>query len=282
MKLLKLFSLLSIAFLLISCTFIADFQAEKTGEIVTVEISEAHDGGSDPAAVKIEMGGGTLNLRGGTDMLVEGEINYNFYTLEPTVSRTDNQVTISQKTKTTVSLPQGKLINDWELQLGSMPLALSINTGAYEGKLNLGGLSLTSLSIADGASSSRLFFDEPNAVPMTKFTYTTGASDVELHGLGNANVSEIRFSSGVGNYLLDFSGEDATGGDVSIKSGVSSLKIIIPANARAEVIINGELSDVDLTGTWTVENNRYFAGSEGALIRINIDMAVGSLQLVAE
>lgn len=282
MKNLKILSLLSIAFLLISCTFIADFPIERTGETETIKISEAFESGSEPTAVKIEMGGGTLNLRGGTDKLVEGEVNYNFYTLEPNVSRTGNQVTISQKTKTTVSLPQGKLINDWELQLGPMPLALSVNTGAYEGKLNLGGLSLTSLSIADGASSSRVYFDEPNLVAMTKFTYTTGASDVELHGLGNANVSEIRFSSGVGNYLLDFSGENTTDCEVSIKSGVSNLKIIIPENARAEVIINGELSDIDLTGTWTVENNRYFTGSEGALIRISIDMAVGSLQLVAD
>jgi len=282
MKTIRIISLVTIAFLLISCTLSADFPIERTGDTETVDISEAFESDSEPAAVRIEMGGGTLNLNGGSDMLVEGEINYNFYTLEPTVSRDGNEVTISQKAKTTISLPQGKLINDWELQLGPMPLALTIATGAYEGKLNLGGLAITSLSISDGASSSKVYFDEPNATAMSNLTYNTGASDVELHGLGNANVSEIRFSSGVGDYLLDFSGVNETDIDVSVKSGVSSIKIIIPENVRAEVIINDELSDVNLTGTWTIENNRYFAGAEGALIRITIDMAVGELHLIAE
>lgn len=282
MKTLKILSLLAIPLLLISCTFSFDLPAQQTGATETFEVNEAMETGAESSMVKIEMGAGKLNLDSGTDLLVEGLIHFNLPTLEPTVTRDAGSVTISQKTNTSISLPQGKLVNDWELKLGSMPIALSLSTGAYEGELNLGGLAITSLSISDGASSSRVYFDEPNLVEMSLFTYSTGASDVELHGLGNANLSELRFSSGVGSYTLDFSGENTKDCDVSIKSGVSSIKIVIPSNARAELIINGELSDVDLTGTWTVENNRYYAGTEGALIRINIDMAVGDLELIAE
>lgn len=146
----------------------------------------------------------------------------------------------------------------------------------------MGGLAIAKLNITDGASTSRVRFDEPNLTAMSELKYSTGASDVELFGLGNAHVNKVDFIGGVGSYTLDFSGENTNDCEVSIKSGVSSVKIIIPENARAEVIINGELNDVDLTGTWTVENNRYFSGDEGALIRITIEMAVGDLELVAD
>lgn len=282
MKILKIFALLSTALVLISCSFIVDLPIERTGATQTFEINEALEPDAESSTVIIEMGGGNLNLDSGSDALVDGVINYNFPGLKPTIIRDGSEVKIIQKADTTISLPQGKLVNDWELKLGTTPLDLRINSGAYEGNLNLGGLALNNLSISDGASSSRVYFDEPNPVVMSQFSYTTGASDVELHGLGNANVSQINFGSGVGNYTLDFTGENKIDCEVFLKSGVSNIKIIIPENARAEVNISGGLSDVNLMGTWTVVNNQYSTGSEGGLIRINIDMAVGELALIAE
>ena len=222
-----------------------------------------------------------MDLNGGTAQLIEGTITYNLETWAPVVTREGSIVKISQKTTSTISIPQGQIKNQWDLQLGSAPMNLSLATGAYEGQLNLGGLAIASLTITDGASSSKVRFDEPNLTTMSELEYSTGASDVELFGLGNAHVSEVDFTGGVGSYTLDFTGENTNDCEVSVKSGVSSVKIIIPENVRAEVIINGELNDVDLTGTWTVENNRYFAGEEGGLIRITIDMAVGDLELIA-
>lgn len=282
MKILKIFALLSTALVLISCSFIVDLPIERTGATQTFEINEALEPDAESSTVIIEMGGGNLNLDSGSDALVDGVINYNFPGLKPTIIRDGSEVKIIQKADTTISLPQGKLVNDWELKLGTTPLDLRINSGAYEGNLNLGGLAINNLSISDGASSSRVYFDAPNPVVMSQFSYTTGASDVELHGLGNANVSQINFGSGVGNYTLDFTGENKIDCEVFLKSGVSNIKIIIPENARAEVNISGGLSDVNLMGTWTVVNNQYSTGSEGGLIRINIDMAVGELALIAE
>lgn len=282
MKTIKIIVLLAAALTLISCTFVVDLPVVRTGELQVMDISEAPEPGAEVSNIRIEMGGGRLNLSSGSEQLVEGTISYNFSPLLPVVTRDGSSVTLSQKTSTSLKLPQGNLKNDWDLKFGPMPIDFTLATGAYEGELQLGGLAITNLSIFDGASSSRVYFDEPNKTAMSKFTYTTGASNVELHGLGNANVSQIEFSSGVGDYTLDFNGENSTDCNVIIKSGVSSIKVIIPANARAEVIVDGGLSNVDLTGTWTIENNRYLAGTEGALITINIDMAVGDLQLIQQ
>lgn len=281
MKTIKILALLLIPLVLVACTFSVNAPAVTIGETQTLEINEALPEGDEIPTVKIEMGAGKLDLNGGTDQFIEGTITYNLETWAPVVTREGSIVKISQKTTSTISIPQGQIKNQWDLQLGSAPMNLSLATGAYEGQLNLGGLAIASLTITDGASSSKVRFDEPNLTTMSELEYSTGASDVELFGLGNAHVSEVDFTGGVGSYTLDFTGENTNDCEVSVKSGVSSVKIIIPENVRAEVIINGELNDVDLTGTWTVENNRYFAGEEGGLIRITIDMAVGDLELIA-
>lgn len=281
MKTIKILALLLIPLVLVACTFSVNAPAVTIRETQTLEINEALPEGDEIPTVKIEMGAGKLDLNGGTDQFIEGTITYNLETWAPVVTREGSIVKISQKTTSTISIPQGQIKNQWDLQLGSAPMNLSLATGAYEGQLNLGGLAIASLTITDGASSSKVRFDEPNLTTMSELEYSTGASDVELFGLGNAHVSEVDFTGGVGSYTLDFTGENTNDCEVSVKSGVSSVKIIIPENVRAEVIINGELNDVDLTGTWTVENNRYFAGEEGGLIRITIDMAVGDLELIA-
>jgi hypothetical protein len=281
MKTIKILALLLIPLVLVACTFTVNAPAVTTGETQILEINEPIPEGDEIPTVKIEMGAGKLDLDGGTDQLIAGTITYNLETWVPVVTRENSTVKIAQKTTNKISIPEGQIKNQWDLRLGSVPMNLSLATGAYEGQLNLGGLAIASLTISDGASSSKVRFDEPNLTTMSNLKYSTGASDVELYGLGNAHVSEVDFTGGVGSYTLDFSGENSNDCEVTVKSGVSSVKIIIPENARAEVIINSELNDVNLKGTWTVENNRYFTGEEGALIRITIDMAVGDLEMIA-
>ncbi|MDO8970396.1 MAG: hypothetical protein Q7U74_06895, partial [Saprospiraceae bacterium] len=125
-------------------------------------------------------------------------------------------------------------------------------------------------------------FDSLNPVVMDKLTYKTGASDVELLGLGNANVREIYFDSGVGAYELDFSGDIQHGIFARIQSGMSDITIVIPSNVRAKIVLTSGLSNIDANGTWTITGNTYECGSSGPLITINLDMAVGNLQLKQE
>jgi hypothetical protein len=70
---------------------------------------------------------------------------------------------------------------------------LVINGGAYQGRIELGGLSLLSLEVNDGASDVKLEFSEPNGVVMDTLKYSTGASNVELSGLANANFKSMVF-----------------------------------------------------------------------------------------
>jgi hypothetical protein len=279
MKSLRIMFLIFLALTLMACSFTVNVPSVNTGLTNTLEISEPALSGVDTNQVTIEMGAGSLSVTSGAADLINGTVKYNVENWKPSIIRSSNRITISQKSSSTVGIPDGDIKNDWKLQLGDKPIDLTINAGAYEGKVDLSGLSITNLNISDGASKATVEFESLNPVEMDQLSYKTGASDVELLGLGNANTKTVYFDSGVGSYTLDFSGKIQNDMFVRIQSGMSDLTIIIPKNARAKVELSNGLSNIDATGTWTISGSSYECGTSGPLITINLDMAVGNLKL---
>jgi len=117
---------------------------------------------------------------------------------------------------------------------------------------------------------------------MRRLQYKSGASQVSLIGLGNANVGQVTFESGAGSYTLDFTGEVSRDISVKISSGVSEVKVIVPENVHTLVIVGGGMNSVNPKGTWTINGTEYESGSEGPTITINVDMALGTLTLIQE
>ncbi len=280
MRILKITGLILIVMVLLACSVSVNVPTLSAGETLTFTVNEPLSSGVDLYKVGIEMGAGRLTLAGGSSNLIEGDVLYNVESWEPKAKRSTDSYAISQTNTTNVGIPSGTIKNQWDLRLGSVPMELSIATGASESDLDLSGLSITNLTISDGASKSTVRFDTGNPEIMGLFSYTTGASTVELIGLGNSNAQEIKFEGGVGSYTLDFSGFLGHDMNVTINTGVSDVKLIIPADAYVRVNNNGALSDIDVSGTWTVNNNTYTVGEQGPLITINVEMAVGSLHLM--
>src|SRR5215211_8156569 len=83
------------------------------------------------------------------------------------------------------------------LELGTeRPFALTIETGASEFDLDLGGIPLTGLTVRQGAGKFELGFSAPNPEPLQLLEVSSGAASIELENLANANFSEMRFSGG--------------------------------------------------------------------------------------
>ena len=279
MKAIRIISIAVIAFILLGCSLTVNVPTIETTATKVYEISQSVPADINEAVVQIDMGAGRLKITAGADKLVEGTISYNVASWEPKVSVKSDGVVISQEHSTNVGIPNNDIKNNWELKLGSIPIALSISAGAYDGEIDLTGLSITNLEINDGASKAVVRFDSLNPVEMQQLAYKTGASQVDLLGLGNANTSDISFESGAGDYTLDFSGDLQKNMDVHISSGMSNTEIIIPANVNCIVEVTGGLSNVDLSGTWTVENSTYTTGSGKLTIHIYVEMAMGNLAL---
>lgn len=263
----------------LACSINLNAPTVKTVDERTLEINEATPAG-DFAKLTLEMGAGSLNITPGGQGLVQGSIIYNVAGWEPTIVRDQNSVRIEQGLLEDVKLPSNDLVNKWDLQLGSGPIDLTVNAGAYKGTLDLGGLSLVNLAISDGASQAEVRFDTPNPVEMDRLRYKTGASEVKLFNLANANASLISFESGAGSYTLDFSGGLQRDLRVDISSGISTLKIVIPDGVPCKIVIDGGLNNVSPTGTWTVSSNTYEKGGSGPRIDIDLTMGLGNLELI--
>lgn len=266
----------------LACSFSVNLPDVKTttGPTETLTVNEEAPSGSQTAQVNLQMGAGTFELSGGAKNLIEGSIRYNVPAWKPVISRTSNQVTVRQETSGSINIPNNDLINDWNLQLGdSQPMDLTIQAGAYQGKMNLTGVKLTNLSITDGASQNEVHFDKANPSSMDEFSYKTGASQVKLYGLANANFKSMSFTSGAGDYTLDFSGKLLQDATVAVKSGVSQVTVIVPSGMSVRVNNQAGISGISTDGNWTTNGNSYSINGEGPTLTINVDMGIGSLKL---
>ena len=254
----------------------------KTGPTETLTVNEPLPQGNEVVDVTISMGAGKFKLAGGAEGLAQGEIQYNIAEWKPTVTSQAGKLTIEQgRIKDNIGIPEegAKVVNDWDLKLGDVPMNLVLNAGAYDGTLDLSGLRLRNLEINDGAGTSHVTFDSVNPEEMDKLTYKTGASTVELAGLANANFAELDFTGGAGTYTLDFSGELQRDATVSIKGGASTFRIVVPKGVAAKVTVTGGLNSVNTTGGWEKSGDTYEVSGEGPALTFNVEMGVGSLEL---
>jgi hypothetical protein len=230
--------------------------------------------------LNLKFGAGKLTLNPGASVLVDGTATYNYDQIKPETTTEDGNVEV-RVGNGNFQLFTGlnNIKNEWDLKLGDQPMNLSIDSGAYDGTFELGGLSLTRLEIKDGASNVELSFSEPNPVEMSTFTYNTGASDVKLTGLGNANFSLLDFSSGAGDYTLDFSGDLQRDASVKIETGLSNVIVIVPEGVNAIVTVQGGLSNVNAGPGWERSGNDYVQKGEGPTLTFVIEMGAGNLTL---
>jgi len=235
---------------------------------------------STPVNLSLAFGAGTLKVHPGSSSLVSGTATYNVADFKPIITANGSNVRVEQGNWKVTGIPNlTNIKNEWDLSLGSAPIALSVEAGAYHAEYQFGGLALTNLTFKDGAADSKVTFDSPNAADMALLRYETGASNVSLTGLGNANFSDLEFTSGAGTYTLDFSGEFKQDGSVHIQTGISSMTLVIPEGVPATVTVEGGLSNVTYDAGWTKNGNVYTQTGTGHELVIAIKIGAGSLSL---
>ena len=275
----KLFTFIAILALTVLACGISTPEPPTPSPEVTDEINVKYPD-SKEVNLNLKFGAGELTLNPGADVLVNGTATYNFKELKPEIVEEDGDVIVRVGNGNVNIIPNlNNLKNEWDLELGSEPMNLSIDSGAYDGKFEFGGLALTRLDISDGAASVELSFSELNQAEMSTFTYSTGASNVKLTGLANANFSLMDFSSGAGDYTLDFSGELQRDASVKVSTGLSNMILVIPEGVNAEVTVEGGLSNVSAGPGWERSGKTYTQSGEGPTLIIIVEMGAGNLTL---
>jgi hypothetical protein len=258
-----------------ACGFSIDLpERAKAGPEIKDSITVT-DPKSDETRLSISFGAGKLTLSPGARDLVNGTAIYNVENLKPEITQNGSNIEIRQGNFQSLP-PFNGMKNEWDLQLGSAPMDLIISAGAYEGSLELGGLALKSLEVRDGASDVDLSFSEPNLTGMSILRYATGASDVSLVGLANANFSTLTFSGGAGNYTLDFGGELQQDAVVTIDSGLGNVSLIIPENVDAKVTVSSAAVNINHGSSWSQNGKSYTQKADGFSLTIIVNMAAGN------
>ena len=235
---------------------------------------------SEEVNLKLSFGAGEMILSPGTSELVDGTATYNYEEFKPGFITDEGNIEINMGEEDFNLFPAfDEIENTWDFELGDQPVNLEIDSGAYKGTFELGGLSLTNLDISDGAADVKVSFSELNQVEMTEFRYSTGASNVRLEGLANANFSVLDFSSGAGDYTLDFSGELQRDATATISSGLSNVIVVIPEGVHAIVTVEGGALNVNADSNWSQHGSVYEQDGEGPTLTIFVDMGAGNLTL---
>jgi len=255
----------------------------NTGPTVIEEIEVPVPEGVDIVDLAFGFGAGEIRLSPGDEAaLVRGTAKYNVDDFKPEIITSGDRVRINTGDLEISGIPNfgERLENEWDFELAPVPMNLKVEAGAYQGRMELGGLALESLRVSDGASNVKLAFSKPNLVPMDSFRYDTGASSVTLEGLANANFEDMSFKGGAGEYTLDFSGELQRDATITIDSGISSIKIIVPRGVDAKVFFDGGLSNVDVHGSWEKAGDVYSTSGDGPRLTFNVNLGAGNLELV--
>jgi hypothetical protein len=269
-------AILVLALASLACGFSIDLpERQKAGPEVEESITVA-DPKSDETRLTISFGAGKLTLSPGAENLVDGTAIYNVEDLQPDIQKNGNSIEIKQGNFHSFPLFDN-MRNEWDFKLSDTPLDLTIQGGAYEGALELGGLSLKSLTVRDGAAHVDLSFEEQNRTNMSILRYETGASDVKLTGLANANFSTLAFSGGAGNYTLDFGGSLQREAVVTVESGLGNVSLIVPQGVDAIITVESAAVNINHGSGWTQNGQKYTQNGSGPTLTIVVKMAAGNL-----
>ena len=255
---------------------------QKTGPSVTENIQVSIPDAPTPLDVNLSFGAGKMTLlpNPGEDLL-SGTATYNVSDFKPEITVDEYGVTLKQGNLKFNAIPTitETIKNDWSIAIKNHPIELSIKAGGYSGDFEFGGLAITDLHIADGAANVKLKFSTPNTTPMSSFRYETGASNITMDKLANANFQTMIFQSGAGNYNLDFSGLLQRDTAIFIETGLSRLVISVPDGVPARVNFEGPFSKVILSGDWQQEGNEYYLDGQGPRLNFTIETKAGTVTL---
>lgn len=160
-------------------------------------------------------------------------------------------------------------------------LNLDLSLGAVDADLELGGLRVSELDLETGASRTTVRFSRPNGMRCRRASFSAGAAEVAVLGLGNSRCEEIVFEGGVGKVVLDFGGAASTNARVKVKMAVGGITLRLPARAGVRITMDKFLSSFD-SARLVRRGSGFVSGNyESAERRLDFDLstAVGGVDV---
>jgi len=153
---------------------------------------------------------------------------------------------------------------------GRVPMDLSLELGAVEANLQLGGLRLTDLTIRGGAAEVTARFDQPNREQLRTMTLEVGAAQVKLFDVANSGVSRISAEVGAGELTIDLGGVLTRDVEITATVAIGGLKLNISPDDGVFVDERSFIGGFDKDGFTKRADGWYSANYDSAKRRVRI------------
>lgn len=159
----------------------------------------------------------------------------------------------------------------------AIPLNLKIGLGAGRGILDLTGLKVKNLKVSAGASSAELRCDEPNAISCENVNIESGVSKFTATHLTNLNFHKLKFSGGVGAYVLDFTGKLQQKAYAEVEVGLGAITVYVPKETPTRVITDDSwFSSVDVDDSFEKTKKNTYESEDFSQHDVTLTIKVGS------
>ncbi len=163
----------------------------------------------------------------------------------------------------------------------AVPMDLSLDLGAVEADLQLGGLRLTDLSLRSGAADVTAHFNQPNHGTLRTMTLQVGAAQVKLMDVANAGVSRIVAEVGAGSLSIDLGGTLARDVDITATLAMGGLTLNVSPDEGVFVDERSFLGGFEKNGFTKKADGWYSANYDAAThhVRVHLHAFVGGMTL---
>lgn len=232
--------------------------------------------------VDVEYGAGRLTIQpAGAGTLYRANVRYDADSFTPRVRYADGRVRFGIEGN---SGRGSRDLKDQQLDLRitpDVPVQLDLAFGAADATIELGGIRLQRAQIKTGASRTMLRVSSPNREECERLNIEVGAARFEAQGLGNLNARQLSLRGGVGEVILDFTGDWQRNLDASIEMGLGALTLRVPTGLGVRLVRDGLLASFDSQGLTKRGDVYYSENWENATHRLSleVDAALGSIRV---
>ena len=229
----------------------------------------------------VEYGAGRLNIAPApSGTLYRASLRYDAETFTPKVSYGDGRVSFGMEGGNV----RGRNLKEGQLDLRlspDLPLDLELAFGASDATIELGGLRVSSAEIATGASRTVLQVSSANPVACERLEIEVGAARFEARRLGNLNTGRLSVQGGVGEVVLDFTGDWQRDMAAKVEMGLGSLTLRVPTGLGVRITKDGMLASFD-SQRLTKRGDVYYSEDWDTAtykLSLEIDAALGSIRV---
>lgn len=200
-------------------------------------------------AVRVVFGAGKMDLKPFAGaMLYRMNLKYDGDRTEPLAEYDSAAHTLSLGVRS-----HGMKFSGGEKEAGALnaelssrvPMDLTLELGAVQADVQLGGLRLTDLALKGGAAEIILRFDERNTERLRSMSLDVGAAEVKILRAGNSGVERVRANVGVGALDLDLGGAATRDVDVSASVAIGDFTLHVPQDVGVYVDASTFLASFD-------------------------------------